>query len=119
MNGFKSRLQEVIHALKVENQEFAKAGGISKATLSGYFNSGRLPKVDTLAKWVAEYGINANWLLLGEGETFSGPASEADEDPRQRLLSATLRAMKDHNASDRDVQKAILLALQGDTTPDR
>jgi len=110
MNDFKSRLQEVIHMLKVEHQEFAKAGGISKATLSGYFNSHRLPKVDTLAKWVAEYGVNANWLLCGQGTAF-GVSEAGVSDPREYLLKVALSELKSHGASDKEIREAILLVL--------
>lgn len=67
MEDFALRLGQIIKELDIDDKDFANAGGVNKATLSGYINVGRLPNQRTLANWVQAYGINAHWLLTGEG----------------------------------------------------
>jgi phage repressor protein C with HTH and peptisase S24 domain len=64
---FNERLRSVISELGLADKDFAAAGGVTRQTLSGYLNTDREPGRDTLAAWVKAYGINAHWLLTGEG----------------------------------------------------
>lgn len=67
MQNFNERLRSVISGLGLADKDFAAAGGVTRQTLSGYLNTDREPGRDTLAAWVKSYGINAHWLLTGEG----------------------------------------------------
>lgn len=122
-SSFQQRLREVIHALKLEHQEFARAGGITKATLSGYVQSDRQPKAETLGNWVSTYGIDANWLLVGEGKMFKGQAQAApqsSEDPKSELgkeledIKATLATV---GASEDEIKQALLDYIRNAGTP--
>ncbi len=83
---FQQRLRTVIDSLNVPDKVFAEAGGITPPTLSGYLNTHREPTRETLTKWVQAYGIDAHWLLTGEGEEMfrKGPKSKMG-----RLLAHT------------------------------
>ncbi len=108
VEGFKERLQEVIHQLRIEDQDFAKAGGISKATLSGYFGSDRQPKQETIANWIVKYNIDANWLMLGEGEMFRGNETVFN----LSLPNITKKLMDVEKSMDKAAQLAKLEAMK-------
>ncbi|MBC18191.1 MAG: hypothetical protein CL942_14210 [Desulfovibrio sp.] len=69
------RLEEVIEKLGVSKKDFAKAGKVTPQALSGYLKGRRSPDSETIANWVREYNINANYLLIYRGTIFR---SEAD-----------------------------------------
>ena len=108
VEGFKERLQEVIHQLRIEDQDFAKAGGISKATLSGYFGSERQPKQETIANWIVKYNIDANWLMLGEGDMFRGNETVLN----LSLPNITKKLMDVEKSMDKAAQLAKLEAMK-------
>jgi transcriptional regulator with XRE-family HTH domain len=45
----------------------AKATGIAKSDLSGYFNGNHLPKCENLIALCAALNVSIDWLLKGEG----------------------------------------------------
>ncbi|WP_320005691.1 hypothetical protein [Maridesulfovibrio sp.] len=108
VEGFKERLQEVIHQLRIDDQDFAKAGGISKATLSGYFGSDRQPKQETIANWIVKYNIDANWLMLGEGDMFRGNEIVLN----LSLPNITKKLMDVEKSMDKAAQLAKLEAMK-------
>lgn len=120
---FHKRLRDVIHALRIEHQAFARAGGISKATLSGYVQSDRQPKVDTLAKWVEAFEINANWLLTGNGPMFQGgkeEATEGESGPKTQAgkeLAEIKMALQEIGATEAEIRQALLDHVSGGKTP--
>lgn len=114
--SFRERLRHVINELGVTDQEFAAVGNVSKSTLSGYFSSERQPKAESLALWVAHYGIDANWLLLGEGEMKRGSVELSEferTDPIAQRMRYAVRLMKEHGGSPEEIRTAITLALKG------
>lgn len=64
------------------NTTFASLVGTSEGNIRGYINKGVLPKQDILEKIVKSLGINANWLVTGEGPMINDkkPASGGGED---------------------------------------
>lgn len=56
--------------------DFARQIGVNEANIRLY-SKGSLPKADTLEKIVLKFGVNAIWLLTGEGEMLS-PRKEYD-----------------------------------------
>lgn len=56
---------------------FAKKCGIPPGSFQAYIKGERVPPTEHLKKIVAVYGINLNWLLVGEGEPFSGRGTQA------------------------------------------
>lgn len=122
-NNFKTRLRDVIHSLKIEHQDFARAGGVSKATLSGYVQSDRQPKADTLARWVTEYGINANWLLTGAGPMFLANEEHTAKGTSQPQTQAGMEieeikaALEQVGATQEEIKQALLDHVRGGRAP--
>ncbi|WP_461210375.1 helix-turn-helix domain-containing protein [Desulfocurvus sp. DL9XJH121] len=112
---FRQRLQDVIHELRVEHQDFARAGGITKATLSGYIQNDRQPKVDTLARWITAYEINADWLITGRGPMF-GKESTENTGPQTlpgKELAEIKFALQEIGASEEEIRLALLDYVRG------
>ncbi|EGJ50860.1 S24 family peptidase [Desulfocurvibacter africanus] len=82
---FSKRLQQVIDNLGVEKKAFALAGDIKQPTLTAYLNAQSQPSQDVVAKWILVYGINANWLLTGEGPMFREERAEAASKPAYQI----------------------------------
>jgi len=86
-DAFVERLREIRKVTGLTGASIAQHGGITKQTFSGYLHTGRLPSAGVLANWVTKLGINANWLLTGQGPMFleqlgqeqAGCASKAAE----------------------------------------
>jgi len=86
-DAFAERLLEIRKATGLTGGRIAQCGGVTKQTFSGYLHTGRLPSANVLANWVSKLGINANWLLTGQGPMFleqlgqeqAGCASKAAE----------------------------------------
>jgi len=98
LNTIKKRLKYVVELLSAgKHTVFAKKCGIPPGSFQAYINGERVPPSEHLIKIVTIYGININWLLVGEGEPFIGvntqeekatPRGEAgDIDPVVQLLN--------------------------------
>lgn len=90
---FSKRLRFLIDQLNVSCQDFAFHGGISNASLSGYLNSSRLPRVDTVYYWAKIYNINPQWLITGAGNVF------LDEVPVTATIQSSPRDLSPTSAS--------------------
>jgi transcriptional regulator with XRE-family HTH domain len=69
-DAFADRLREIRKATGLTGGKIALCGGVTKQTFSGYLHTGRLPSANVLANWVTKLGLNANWLLTGQGPMF-------------------------------------------------
>ena len=78
--------------LGMTQDEFAKASGISKATLVGYEVGQRKPGYDALAA-IAETGCNINWLLAGKGEMRDVDREKALQDGAFRVIDGEARPL--------------------------
>ncbi len=124
---FTKRLLEVIHALRIEQQDFGKAGGVSKGTFSNYALGNSQPKLEALSRWVDKYNINANWLLIGEGEMFRGEGTEkpvkaesedvAVSDPISQRMKVAVDLLNKAGASPEVIQQAIMKILDSPNEP--
>ncbi|KAA3512590.1 helix-turn-helix domain-containing protein [Agrobacterium vitis] len=66
------RLREVRANLKIEDRDvFASQLGLSKGGLAHYERGERVPDASVLQAYRENFGINANWLLTGQGSMFS------------------------------------------------
>ncbi|MGV1823766.1 S24 family peptidase [Agrobacterium vitis] len=66
------RLREVRAHLKIEDRDaFASQLGLSKGGLAHYERGERVPDASVLQAYRENFGINANWLLTGQGSMFS------------------------------------------------
>ena len=113
---FSERLRQFAEALKIEHQVLARAGGVSKATFSNYLHGERLPRMETIANWIAKYNLNANWLIAGQGTMFTdGQATEDavnnSDDPVVGRMQTAVKLLKDANATDEIIQNAILATI--------
>lgn len=62
------RIKQVISAYTSGNNSiFANTLGVTEGSIRSY-QRGTIPKADVILKIVEHYGIDANWLLTGEGE---------------------------------------------------
>ena len=80
MNTIKKRLKYVIELLSEgKHTVFAKKCGIPPGSFQAYINGERVPPSEHLIKIVTIYGININWLLVGEGEPFIGMKTQEEK----------------------------------------
>ena len=100
-----SKLGERLVALRggLSQGEFAKKLGISRNTLGRYENGLRAPDADFLLLLVEEFGIDANWLLLGVGEPPTPKLS-----PRESALIANYRASPEEARRSVETTAALL-----------
>ena len=80
MNTIKKRLKYVVELLSAgKHTVFAKKCGIPPGSFQAYINGERVPPSEHLIKIVTIYGININWLLVGEGEPFIGVKTQEEK----------------------------------------
>ena len=113
---FSERLRQLAASMKVEYQVLARAGGVSKATFSNYVQGEKFPRMETIAKWIVKYNVNANWLIVGQGEMFIGGrtaefATTSAGDPVIGRMQAAVKLLKEANATDEIIQNAILATI--------
>jgi transcriptional regulator with XRE-family HTH domain len=116
ISTFPERLRQLSESLKIEHQVLARAGGVSKATFSNYIHGDKLPRMETIANWIAKYNVNANWLIVGRGSMFNDAAQTGQKsgdsgDPVIERMLAAVKLLQDANAADATIQNAILAAL--------
>lgn len=121
-NSFLERLRVLISKLHVTDSEFAKAGGVSKSTFSNYINGNSQPKQEALTLWVQKYGLNANWILTGEGEMFLEEGAKAQPeapkedapvtDPIAQRIETTAKWLEKIGAPPEKIQDAIMKILE-------
>ena len=98
MDDIQDRLKYIIGLLsKGKHTVFAKKCGIPPGSFQAYINGQRIPPTEHLMKIITVFGINLNWLLIGEGEPFIKRGSQEVEtsswgkvlifDPVLQLLS--------------------------------
>lgn len=69
------RIREVRARLEIDDRdEFAARLGISKSALAHYERGEREPDASVLSSYRNVFGINANWLLTGDGEVYDDPS---------------------------------------------
>jgi hypothetical protein len=116
---FSERLKTVIDTYEAgNNAAFAKKIGIPATTLHGYLSEDGQDRVKSkvLIRIFEEYDVDANWLLLGEGEMKRGSAELSEferTDPIAQRMRYAVRLMKEHGGSPEEIRTAITLALKG------
>jgi transcriptional regulator with XRE-family HTH domain len=100
-NTVSARLRIARAALKMTQKDFVEASGIPLPSLRDYERCKRTPGGDAIASMV-RVGINANWLLVGEGsmlltDTTPSVVVSAALDPER--LRLTLQAVEESLAA--------------------
>jgi len=120
-DAFAERLRQIRKATGLTGARIAQQGRITKQTFSGYLHTGRLPSAAVLANWVFRLGINANWLLTGEGPvlleggdgTRSGQGAALD-DPVVRRVAVVVASMREAGAEEGRILQSVRAMLEGE-----
>lgn len=107
-NDIRQRLRALQENLKLTQEELAKLGGRTRISYAEYIreHDPRVPGVDFIANLVLNTGVNANWLLTGQGEMFN-PASSAVESEMQALWAVYQQLGEKERALLVEVAKAF------------
>ena len=103
--------------LKVDQKDLAASADISAQTITGYLRNGRLPNQKTLAAWVKAYGLDAHWLLTGEGEMFPAKAqgqAVAIINPMAVRLDELARLLGGSGVDELEILRAQRAMLDGE-----
>jgi transcriptional regulator with XRE-family HTH domain len=103
-NDIRQRLRELQDILSLTQEEMARRGGRTRISYAEYIReqNPRVPGADFVGNLAVNTGVNANWLLTGQGEMFSGEASAFSAEAQEWL------ALYHKLAEDK---RALLLAL--------
>jgi transcriptional regulator with XRE-family HTH domain len=112
-DAFAARLREIRKATGRTGAQIAQEGNITKQTFSGYLNTGRLPSASVLANWVFRLGINANWLLTGEGAMLLEQGTQS-ADPVVQRVAMVVDAMREAGAEESDILQSVRAMLEGE-----
>jgi hypothetical protein len=76
-NTINQRLKILIEATNMNIRSFSRAYGLHEGNLRNYIDRGSKPPAEFISALVQSIdGLNAIWLLLGEGEMFLNGAAE-------------------------------------------
>jgi transcriptional regulator with XRE-family HTH domain len=112
-DAFAARLREIRKATGRTGAEIAQHGCITKQTFSGYLHTGRLPSASVLANWVYRLGINANWLLTGEGAMLLDQDREG-QDPVVQRVAELVEALREAGAVESEILQSVQSLLEGE-----
>lgn len=88
----KQRLKSLQDTLGITQEEIARLGGRKRVSYAEYVreHDPKMPGADFIANLVLNTGVNANWLLTGQGEMFN-TESDAVETGMQALWAVYQR----------------------------
>ena len=86
IDSIRHRLRALQDTLSLTQEEMARLGGRKRVSYAEYVRESapKMPGADFIANLVLNTGVNANWLLTGQGEMFN-PESSAVEPGMQAL----------------------------------
>lgn len=107
-NDIRLRLRKLQDTLNLTQEEIAKLGSRKRITYAEYIREQNpvTPGADFIANLILNTGVNANWLLTGEGEMFN-PASSAVEPGMQALWAVYQQLGEKERALLLEVAKAF------------
>lgn len=116
-NSINARLKDLIHALRITNNAFAKSIGRSSTTVQQIVTGRSKPGFELLELIMDTYpNVNPVWLLKGHGEMFlEGTADVVKEDSDSSYLTSYLekleeqfkRLMNQLETKDRQIEKLM------------
>lgn len=83
--------------------EFAQRYGLNRNTLARYENGVNDPSASFLKALIEDFGLDANWLLLGVGEP-----PQVELSPRESALIANYRASPEEGRRSVETTAALL-----------
>ncbi|MCE7984605.1 MAG: XRE family transcriptional regulator [Caldilinea sp. CFX5] len=88
----KQRLKLLQDTLGITQEEMARLGGRKRVSYAEYVreHDPKMPGADFIANLVLNTGVNANWLLTGQGDVFNA-ASSAVETGMQEMWAVYQR----------------------------
>ena len=112
-DGFNIRFAQLLAALNISQNEFARQIGSTSAFISNMARGKSRPGLDFLAKISTTFGVSLDWLVLGKG-TLKG---EQFIDP-EWLHTVTLRVeLAKLAAAGNQEAKALVAELLGERAP--
>lgn len=79
--GINLRIRSALDALNLKISEASEQSGVPYRTLQNYLDGSRQPKAENLGLLCTRLGINASWLLTGDGQMLAGEVA-ADQSGR-------------------------------------
>lgn len=116
-DAFAVRLRELRKVTGLTGARIAQRGGITKQTFSGYLHTGRVPSAGVLANWVFQLGINANWLLTGEGPMLLEDAT-CELDPLVQRVAQMVGGLRQVGAQEPEIMRSVLEMLETELAED-
>jgi len=110
-DAFAARLRDIRKATGRTGADIAQHGNITKQTFSGYLHTGRLPSASVLGSWVLRLGINANWLLTGQGPMLLEQTLHSAV-PVVERISRLVAELRETGADEAEVLHSLLAMLQ-------
>ncbi len=92
------RIQELIKNKNMSNRAFELSISKSSGYLKTMSVNGRMPGTEVVLSIVHKYGVNINWLLLGEGNMF--PDQVQEEVPSYSKNPTDVQEMKQEITAD-------------------
>jgi hypothetical protein len=107
-NDIRQRLRDLQEVLHLTQEEMAKAGSRTRISYAEYIReqNPRMPGADFIANLVLNTGVNANWLLTGQGDMFNA-ASSAVEPGMQEVWAVYQRLGEKERALLLEVARAF------------
>ena len=96
------RLKDVIESQSLSIKAFADKTETPYRSMQSYLLGERSPSADILVKVTECFGVNANWLLLGEGEMFTKNTA---------LSKQEMQLLHSYNQCSDEVKRKIMIAV--------
>ncbi|MGQ0286409.1 helix-turn-helix domain-containing protein [Pasteurellaceae bacterium 22721_9_1] len=96
------RLKDIIESQSLSIKAFADKTEIPYRSVQSYLLGERSPSAEILIKVTECFGINANWLLLGEGEMFAKNTA---------LSKQEMQLLHSYSQCSDDVKRKIMVAI--------
>lgn len=117
--NFPDRLREVIKQSGLKDSQFAQKIGIQRATLSGYLVGKTGISQKTLTNIVRQYGVNANWLLTGDGPMYRHAEQAAEQSTDYETSDERIyRRQAEAYQAQKEYMEYVLEQLSAANAPD-
>lgn len=116
MGTFAERFVKIYEESGKSQSEFARTIKISEKTYRNYRDGATLPSYEALCEITKRYGVDANWLLIGEGQIYRdlepGPKASSVADTNVNILSYQSKGNTSQQSQDVSRLLAQIESLQ-------